>query len=89
MYYKGKKVLKSKLIEDYLANISDKNWKEKDKEKNNTVNENTNKKIKEMKNEIIIKQLEIKKESRTVKIKKNDKIEIKSLMMIIRSKFNI
>lgn len=53
------------------------------------MNENTNKKIKEMKNEIIIKQLEIKKESRTVKIKKNDKIEIKSLMMIIRSKFNI
>ena len=58
------------------------------KAKNKTVNENTNQKIKEMKNEIIIKQSEIKKESGTVKIKKNDKIEIKSLMMIIKNKFD-
>ena len=57
------------------------------KVKNKTVNENTNNK---MKNEIVINPSEIKKkESNTMKMKKNDKIYMKSIIITIRNNFTI
>ena len=57
------------------------------KVKNKTVNENTNNK---MKNEIVINPSEIKKkESNTMKVKKNDKIYMKSIIITIRNNFTI
>ena len=57
------------------------------KVKNKTVNENTNNK---MKNEIVINTSEIKKkESNTMKVKKNDKIYMKSIIITIRNNFTI
>ena len=62
----------------------------KAKLKNKMVNENSNKKIKEMKNEIIINPSDIKKkESSTVKLKKNDSIKMRSIIITIRNNFNI
>ena len=58
------------------------------KVKNKTVNENTN--SNKMKNEIIIHPSDIKKkESSTMKLKKNDKIYMKSIIITIRNNFSI
>ena len=58
------------------------------KVKNKTVNENTN--SNKMKNEIIIHPSDIKKkESSTMKLKKNDKIYMKSIIITIRNNFSM
>ena len=58
--------------------------------KKKTVNENTNEKIKEMKNEIIINPSDMKKkESSTMKLKKHEKKNVKSIIITIRNNFNI
>ena len=60
------------------------------KAKNKSLNENNNHKIQEIKNEIIINTSDMrKKESSTIKLKKNDKINIKSKVITMRNTFNI